>query len=179
MPILLDFGLVKRFCPDMRLAFARMVYSSNVMDVDALLQSFNEMGLKIGGQADPFQDLANVRRMFKTVKSSEAKEAKEKWARERKERENEAPRLKRPIEAWPNEFVFFFRVNGLLRGLCSALEVDIPYLDVMGTRRKTHSKRPCLANSGHKTRCSWASRRGGLTGRCRAPSGRAGARLRE
>jgi aarF domain-containing kinase len=136
VPILLDFGLVKRFCPDMRLAFARMVYSSNVMDVDALLQSFNEMGLKIGGQADPFQDLANVRRMFKTVKSSEAKEAKEKWARERKERENEAPRLKRPIEAWPNEFVFFFRVNGLLRGLCSALEVDIPYLDVMADKAK-------------------------------------------
>jgi len=136
VPILLDFGLVKRFSPDMRLAFARMVYSSNVMDVDALLQSFDEMGLKIGGQADPFQDLANVRSMFKTVKSSAAKEAKEQWARERKEREKEAPRLKRPIEAWPSEFVFFFRVNGLLRGLCSALEVDMPYLDVMAEKAK-------------------------------------------
>ena len=136
VPVLLDFGLVKRLCPDKRLAFARMVYSSNVMDVDGLLGSFEDMGLKIGGQADPFQDLANVRRMFQTVKISAAEEAKKQWARERKEREKQAPRLRRPIEAWPSEFVFFFRVNGLLRGLCSTLEVDIPYLDVMAQAAK-------------------------------------------
>ena len=36
-----------------------------------------------------------------------------------------------PIDAWPDAFIFFDRVLGLLRGLTAALDVSQSYLDVM------------------------------------------------
>jgi hypothetical protein len=32
--------------------------------------------------------------------------------------------LRNPVEAWPAELLFFFRVTLLLRGLCSKLEAS-------------------------------------------------------
>ena len=43
-----------------------------------------------------------------------------------------APQASRsPIDAWPDSFIFFDRVLGLLRGLTAALDVSHSYLDVM------------------------------------------------
>ena len=36
-----------------------------------------------------------------------------------------------PIDAWPDAFIFFERVLGLLRGLTASLEVSQSYFDVM------------------------------------------------
>ena len=38
---------------------------------------------------------------------------------------------KNPVDAWPGSIMFFFRTTGLLRGLCSALDVEQPYLAIM------------------------------------------------
>merc|ERR1712238_365753 len=75
VPVLLDFGLTKRLDPKLKLAFARLMHSSHETDVDGLLQSFDEMGLKMN-RHDPFQDMSNMQRGFgDTVKQSEAREA--------------------------------------------------------------------------------------------------------
>ena len=47
------------------------------------------------------------------------------------------------MEAWPSELVFFLRVTGLLKGLCSSFDIEFPYLQVMdsaavGTVRAAH-----------------------------------------
>eukprot|EP00854_Cymbomonas_tetramitiformis_P009168 gene9168-10867_t len=68
VPVLLDFGLTKRFEPDMKVAFARMVYSSSVADVDGLITGFREMGLKF--KEDPFEDLRNTQSLFRAVPKS-------------------------------------------------------------------------------------------------------------
>ena len=60
MPVLLDFGLTKRFTPAQTLAFARLVHASEASDIDGLLQSFDEMGLKLN-RYDPFEDMAAMR----------------------------------------------------------------------------------------------------------------------
>ena len=74
MPVLLDFGLTKRFTPAQTLAFARLVHASEASDIDGLLQSFDEMGLKLN-RYDPFEDMAAMRRSLSdTVPASEAKE---------------------------------------------------------------------------------------------------------
>lgn len=130
VPILLDFGLTKRFSEDMKLAFSKMVHSTYIMDVDGLLTSFTEMGLKVKLE-DPFEDLSSMRRVFKTVPASKAKAAREERRKQEKIKEKEVSRVKRPIEAWPGDLVFFFRVTGLLRGLCSTLEMEFPYLKTM------------------------------------------------
>mmetsp|Transcript_39787 Transcript_39787/g.106092 ORF Transcript_39787/g.106092 Transcript_39787/m.106092 type:complete len:500 (+) Transcript_39787:1107-2606(+) len=53
---------------------------------------------------------------------------------EEKEVPRDAVRLqagRSPIDAWPDSFIFFDRVLGLLRGLTAALNVTQSYLDVM------------------------------------------------
>ncbi len=47
------------------------------------------------------------------------------------------PRNKRnPVEAWPADLLFFFRVLFLLRGLCARLDVRIKYLPVLAPYAK-------------------------------------------
>ena len=37
-----------------------------------------------------------------------------------------AAKPKKPVDAWPSELVFFLRVTGLLKGLCSSLDLEFP-----------------------------------------------------
>ena len=132
VPVLLDFGLARRFDEKIKLAFARLVHSCYTMDTDGLLRSFEEMGLKVREQ-DPFQDIVNLRSAFQTVPASEAKAEKEKRLKEYRAKQQSQPRPKRPVDAWPGELVFFTRVIGLLKGLCSTMEVRYPYLKTTAT----------------------------------------------
>lgn len=36
-----------------------------------------------------------------------------------------------PIDAWPDSFIFFDRVTGLLRGLAANMNVSVSYISVM------------------------------------------------
>lgn len=140
VPVLLDFGLTKRLDDNMRLAFARLVHAADENDVDALLQSFQDMGLVLN-RYDPFEDMAAMRRSFADpVPQSQAQVALKEKTRDRKLREqamkddqgvDEGGKLRNPVDAWPSELVFFTRVTAMLRGLCSRLEVQYPYLNTM------------------------------------------------
>lgn len=127
VPILLDFGLTRTLSDPIRIAFSKLVHSTYVMDVDGLLHAFEEMGLKIR-EKDPFQDIYNLRSYFQTVPASEAKSVMEKRLKDYKMKQKDRPKTKRPIDAWPGELVFFLRVTGLLKGLCSTMDVKYPYL---------------------------------------------------
>lgn len=145
VPVLLDFGLTKRLDPQIKLAFARLMHASYENDVDGLLQSFDEMGLKMN-RHDPFQDMANMQRGFgDTVKQSEARESLRKRRADFKQRREaqradaglkKGEKLRSPVDAWPSELVFFLRVTAMLRGLCSRLEVSYPYLKTMAMAAK-------------------------------------------
>lgn len=140
VPILLDFGLTKRLDPEMKVAFSRLVHSSYETDVDGLLQSFDEMGLKLN-RYDPFQDMAAMQASLSdTTPQSQAKAEQERKAKEHRERQEamrqeqgvtKGQKLRNPVDAWPSELIFFTRVSAMLRGLCSRLEVRYPYLERM------------------------------------------------
>lgn len=140
VPVLLDFGLTKRLDPKMKVAFARLMHSSYENDIDSLLQSFDEMGLKMN-RHDPFEDMANMQRGFSnTVPQSQVKKVS-KGKSQDYQRRMEAKRaeagvkkgqkLRSPVEAWPSELVFFGRVSAMLRGMCTRLDVSHPYLQTM------------------------------------------------
>jgi predicted unusual protein kinase regulating ubiquinone biosynthesis (AarF/ABC1/UbiB family) len=63
VPVLLDFGLTKRLETDAKLAFAKLMHASDETDVDALLQSFEEMGLEMN-RYDPFEDMSAMQVRF-------------------------------------------------------------------------------------------------------------------
>jgi len=117
------------------------------MDVDGLLRSFEEMGLKIREQ-DPFQDIANLRTIFQTVNASEAKDVRQQRLKTYKEKQKQSPRVKRPVDAWPGELVFFTRVTGMLKGLCSMMEVNYPYLKTTATVARETIKKAILSDPG-------------------------------
>ena len=130
VPILLDFGLFKRLSPQMKVAFSRLVHSAHETDVDGLLQSFDEMGLKLT-RYDPFEDMAAMQTSFSDpVPQSEAATAKKERMQQRKLKEQamredqglqKGQKLRNPVDAWPPELIFFTRVSAMLRGLCSSL----------------------------------------------------------
>lgn len=140
VPVLLDFGLTKRLDPTIKLAFARLMHASYEGDVDGLMTSFVEMGLKLN-RHDPMEDLANMQRGFgDTVPQEEAlqvqKQKRQDYQTRNQARRDEAglkkgEKLRNPVEAWPSELVFFGRVTNMLRGLCSQLNVRYPYLKTM------------------------------------------------
>lgn len=127
VPILLDFGLTRSFDDKIRIAFSRLVHSCYVMDTDEMLKSFEDMGLVIP-EKDPFQDIYNLRAAFQTVPASIAKNWRQERMKSYKTKQKTNPRTRSPVDAWPGELVFFTRVIGLLKGLCSMLEVPYPYL---------------------------------------------------
>ena len=70
--------------PEMKVAFARLVHSAHETDVDGLLQSFDEMGLKLN-RHDPFEDMAIMQKSFSDpVPQSEAAAVKKERIKERK-----------------------------------------------------------------------------------------------
>ncbi|KJE88683.1 ABC1 family protein [Capsaspora owczarzaki ATCC 30864] len=131
-PVLLDFGLTKKINQRMRLAFSRMIHAAAAMDYGGLLLAFEEMGLKLN-RDDPMEDMNAIRFVLRdTSPSAEARDEFNKHVKAQMEQYNQLPRSKRnPVDSWPGELVFFFRVTQLLRGLCSAVDVRLPYLSVM------------------------------------------------
>ena len=110
------------------------------MNLDELANSFVEMGLLINdGAKDPFRDMNAMRMLFSPTPKSRLKERRA-AIRERRKREEEeeqeeeragrrtaaAAKPKKPVDAWPSELVFFLRVTGLLKGLCSSLDLEFP-----------------------------------------------------
>jgi predicted unusual protein kinase regulating ubiquinone biosynthesis (AarF/ABC1/UbiB family) len=146
-PVLLDFGLTKRLDPSIKVAFSRLMHASDETDVDSLIQSFEEMGLKMN-RHDPFEDMAAMQRSFqetvpqtqvRQVSSEKSKDSKARMEALKEEQGlHNGQKLRNPVEAWPAELVFFGRVTNLLRGLCSRLDVRYPYLHTMARyARKT------------------------------------------
>jgi aarF domain-containing kinase len=146
VPVLLDFGLTKRLNDTMKVAFSRLMHASDETDVDSLLQSFEEMGLQMN-RYDPFEDMASMQRSFReTVPQAKAREIQSQRSKDY-QRRTEAmkqdqgveknQKLRNPVEAWPAELVFFGRVTNLLRGLCSRLDVNTPYLAIMASKART------------------------------------------
>jgi aarF domain-containing kinase len=80
------------------------------------------MGLKLKRE-DPAEDMRVLRFVLRdTQPPREAKATLAKWRTQQLEkRARLEPSQRNPIDAWPGDLLFFFRVILLLRGLCSAL----------------------------------------------------------
>lgn len=140
-PILLDFGLTKLLSIPMKQALAKMFLASAEGDHVALLSAFAEMGLRL--RLDMPEQVMDVTSVFfrNSTPASEALENVKSLAEQRnknlkvlqekmKLNTKEAKRFN-PVDAFPGDIVIFSRVLNLLRGLSSAMNVRIVYLDIM------------------------------------------------
>ena len=131
-PVLLDFGMVKVLDDDKRHAFARLVFSAATMDFGGLLRSFDEMGLVLK-RDDPMEDMKNFRFVLRDTRpADEMRKTSRKFVEARWKKRNTLPKSQRnPVEAWPPELLFFFRVTLLLKGMCCELGARLKYMTVL------------------------------------------------
>ena len=131
--VLLDFGLSKQLSDSMRVSFARMLVSTATFDVSGLLDAFDDMGLVLNYE-DPMRDLGTMAYMYRDVQPRKAARAQV-LAQRKKFREQrlarKAAELKKPIESWPADLLFYLRATEMLHGVGSSLGVTVPYMQVM------------------------------------------------
>lgn len=127
-PVLLDYGMCRELSTQKKLAFASMIFAATTMDFGTLLSSFEAMGLKLK-RDDPFEDMKNIRFVLRdTAPGAEMRRDLKKFREDIWQKRQSLPRSQRnPVEAWPPELLFFFRVTLLLRGLCAVLGVRLRY----------------------------------------------------
>lgn len=132
-PILLDFGLTRSVSTTVRIAFSRLVFSALHMDYAGMLQSFDEMGLKLKRESVA-EDMQNLRFAFRDTSGSiESRKQFQAMFAERQAALANIPKSQRnPVESWPADLVFFMRSVFLIRGLCSILECQLPYMQILG-----------------------------------------------
>ncbi|KAG0473953.1 hypothetical protein HPP92_015810 [Vanilla planifolia] len=107
-PILLDFGLTKSLSSPMKQALAKMFLACVEGNHVALLSAFAEMGLRL--RVDMPDQAMEVSTLF-FRRSTLPHEA--------------------IVDAFPSDAIIFMRVLNLLRGLSSAMNVRIVYLEIM------------------------------------------------
>jgi predicted unusual protein kinase regulating ubiquinone biosynthesis (AarF/ABC1/UbiB family) len=132
IPVLLDFGLTKELSGEMKRAFASMVVSVAESDFAGLLMAFEGMGVKLKRQA-PLEDMRALQFALRDTEAAaiSRKTNREFMSKRMIEREKKPAKLRNPVESWPTELVFYMRTTALLRGLCSNLDVKLPYLDIL------------------------------------------------
>jgi aarF domain-containing kinase len=142
-PVLLDFGMVVRLNRKQRLGYAQLMNAVAAMDVSGVHQALEQVGFRNSQSArHPERDLEFFNFIARDTGSRSSQRAdSQKFFRDRGkqkeaditsgERDTRGSRGGRTIEAFPESLIFLFRVIGLLRGLCTSLDVRVPFLQLM------------------------------------------------
>ena len=136
VPVLLDFGLCKRLSSSERLAFCGLVHALSELDPDRLLASLTSLGFVFNQTPEPFDALRALLFVFRNTEADAATSRRKVRAKSREMRGRRVARREaakeegRTLEppAVPGVVVFFMRTVQMLQGLCTLLEVQLPFL---------------------------------------------------
>ena len=134
--MLLDFGLCKRLSSSERLAFCGLVHALSELDPDRLLASLTSLGFVFKQTPEPFDALRALLFVFRNTEADAATSRRKVRAKSREMRGRRVARREaakeegRTLEppAVPGVVVFFMRTVQMLQGLCTLLEVQLPFL---------------------------------------------------
>src|SRR5262249_28087647 len=137
---LLDFGMTVTLPREIRLAFCQVLHALSELSVSGLSRAINRLGYQNSqSQLHPERDLeyfAFLMRDTGTRKEQRAlaKEFSEMRDAQREEDIKAAPDGKvegRYFKEFPDALLFLMRTLGLIRGLCTTLNVPVSYLEGM------------------------------------------------
>ncbi|KAG8459761.1 hypothetical protein KFE25_014324 [Diacronema lutheri] len=134
-PALLDFGWTVELSEARRLAYCKLVSATAEMDAVAMASATRELGFATNQQERPERDIAFWAYYLRDTGSRETQRAEmDAFLAERKaERRADvaAGQSTRRVVRVPDDFMFFLRTIGLLRGLATALDARVPYLELL------------------------------------------------
>jgi aarF domain-containing kinase len=158
VPVLLDFGLCKRLDYAERIALCQMVHSLEELDGDLLLHALLALGFVMNAaEIEPTEVFRDLLFLFRESRA-DAQEARDQFnqkleddMRRQKVYSQEAKQhvqqgLKPPVEALPGVVIFFVRALEMLQGLCTRLEVAVPFMRPMAQ----HAAATLLADAASK-----------------------------
>lgn len=133
--MLLDFGWTVELSNRRRLAYCSLVSATAEMDAKAMERATNELGFHTNHPGEGERDLAFWAYYLRDTGSREGQRAEmDAFLAQRKAERKEdraAGRDIRRIVRVPDDFMFFLRTLGLLRGLATTLEAKVPYLELL------------------------------------------------
>ena len=140
-PVLLDFGMTVRLSERQRLGYARLALSAQQMDLCGIIAAVGSLGVKTNQTgSDPARDLEFWRFFLRdTGTRDEARKQSSDFFKTRaaqREQDKREGRDERRLDEIPPDLIFFWRVIGLLRGLCTSLHVRVPYMELLAARAK-------------------------------------------
>ena len=140
-PVLLDFGMTVRLSETQRIGYAALAFAAHQLDICGLREALKSLGvINNRMDQDPSKDM-EFWRFFLRDTSSRAQAQKDtktffdqRIAEARQDRA--AGRERRKLESIPPSLIFFWRVIGLIRGLCAQMEVKVPYMELLASRAR-------------------------------------------
>ena len=122
--MLLDFGMTIALEDPLRLGYAQLALTAEQMDIQRLQEGIRALGIRNNQMdTDPSRDLDFWRYMLRDTagRDESVAQSKDYFARKMAERNEDKASGKdtRVVESLPSSFIFFWRVIGLLRGLCT------------------------------------------------------------
>jgi aarF domain-containing kinase len=140
-PVLLDFGMTVRLSETQRIGYAALAFAAHQLDICGLREALKMLGvINNRMDQDPSKDM-EFWRFFLRDTSSRAQAQKDtktffdkRIAEARQDRA--AGRERRKLESIPPSLIFFWRVIGLIRGLCAQMEVKVPYMELLASRAR-------------------------------------------
>ena len=141
LPVLLDFGMTVKLTNAERLAYAELAFAAQQMDIQRLQSAVRALGIKNNQMdKDPSRDLDFWRFFLRdtSARAQSREQANAFFKRKMDERNEDQAKGEetRKLQTLPPSFVFFWRVIGLLRGLCASLDVQVAYMDILAARAK-------------------------------------------
>jgi len=139
-PVLLDFGMVVTVPAETRLGYCALVHALSSLSVSGMSEAIRRAGYQnTQSAAHPERDLEFFAYMLRDTSSREEARADAKAfdALRHKQRSEDvalAPGRKvegRAFKEFPDSLIFLMRTLGLLRGLCTQLDVPVSYLEGM------------------------------------------------
>lgn len=136
-PVLLDFGMTVQVTTARRKGYCRLVFQASSLDVLGAGHALKAVGYTNSQSAShPERDVEFFQFLMRDTgtRASQREDADE-YFKKRKEQKlvdkAEGVDPNRYMKEVPPEMFFLFRMLGLIRGLCTTLEVKLPYLEIM------------------------------------------------
>ena len=145
IPILFDFGMVVTLKQNERIGYCKLVNALLEFDVQGVADAIRKIGYQ-NSQSDqhPERDLEFFQFILRDTGSRQSqrndmeKFKQQRKAQRKRDKEDSGGRKVegRYFKDFPESLIFFFRVIGLIRGLCATLEVHVSYIEILGLYAK-------------------------------------------
>lgn len=159
IPVLLDFGNCIRLTEEQRLAYCKLLVGVSEASVTTVRKALDSLGLVTSqSKSHPERDLEFMMLLFRDTgsrkqqiegrtefvslrKQQKQQDLAELGATSKKEKKQAAKKVQRFPTHVPDEFILFIRMMSLVRGLCTQLDAELPFLQIF----EWHARRALIA----------------------------------